>query len=369
MSIRFDRGRLEGKRRSPQGGLRVDAALTRTGIFLYRGPDGQEIREYRPPEEVFNEDSLESLRLAPIVVGHPAMIKTHNYKQHAVGVVSTDVRQDGKFVAATVVVQDQSTIEAVERGDLIEISCGYSVDLDHTPGVTPEGEKYDCIQRQIVYNHAALGGESFGRAGKEVRLRLDSNGDEVVGIDPTVASMTLEEAIKRAEKAEADLKAATARADAAEGARDAEKVRADKAEADLTSARTDAASLDIPALVVARNALENNARKVLGADAELTVKVDGKDRPMTDAEIVIATIIKDDPTFKADGCADGYLRGRFDSIAERTDKADAAHRKVADATKAGATEKTDSDKVREQAAADARKAAQAGAPEGALTRG
>ena len=46
-------------------------------------------------------------------------------------------------------------IRQVEDGSLQELSCGYSVDIDPTPGVW-EGQKYDTRQLNHEYNHVAL---------------------------------------------------------------------------------------------------------------------------------------------------------------------------------------------------------------------
>lgn len=373
---RFDAvGRLDAKRRTPQGGLRVDANLTRTGVFIYKNDSGQEVREYRSAEEVFKADSLATLKQAPLTIGHAAMVTPDNWQKIAVGTIADDVRADGKFVKATASVQDRKTIEAIERGDLVEVSCGYTVDLVQTPGVTPDGERYDAVQTNISYNHVAIGREGWGRGGGEVRLRLDGNGDVVLD-EPAPTSdgmLTAEQEKARADKAEADLKTATTRADKAEGERDAEKTRADKAEADAAKARTDAKQLDVPALVAARTALETSARKVLGGDATLTIKEDGKDeRPMTDAELVTAVIAKDDKTFKVDGKSSDYLRARFDTIVERTAKSDDAHRQVGnaivEASKNGVQTKDKIDEAIEKRDAARNDAAKAGAPLGAVVR-
>ncbi len=359
-------GRLDAKQRTPQGGLRIDANLTRTGIFVYKDEQGRDVREYRSPEEVFKADSLATLHLAPIVIGHPAMVGPDNWQRHAVGTIGEDVRADGKFVAAKAIVQDRKTIDGIERGDLTELSCGYEVDLVHTPGVTPDGEHFDALQTNIRYNHVGLGPRGWGRAGGEVRLRLDGNGDVVVPADPIGGCMlTAEQEKARADKAEADLKAATARADKLEGERDAEKIRADKA--------AEVKPIDVPALVAARTSLESSARTVLGTDAKLTTKEDGKDeRPMTDAEIITAVIAKDDVAFKVDGRSSDYLRARFDNIIERSAKADAAHRQAAavivDTAAGGATTKTTTELAQEKVDAENAEAGKAGAPKGATVR-
>lgn len=180
--IRLDAGRIGSIKRTPQGGLRVDARLTRTGVLEYRQADGTVRRELRPPDEVFRADSLDSLRGAPVTDLHPStMVRTDNYRDLAAGHVADDVREDsGRYVSATLVVQDARLVELIERGDRREVSLGYTCDYDPTPGDW-NGEKYDGVQRSIVYNHAAIGPRDWGRAGSEVALRIDS-ADAVVGV-------------------------------------------------------------------------------------------------------------------------------------------------------------------------------------------
>lgn len=48
---------------TPEGYLQATAYATRTGVFDYLLPDGSLFREYRPAEEVFNPDSLETLKI------------------------------------------------------------------------------------------------------------------------------------------------------------------------------------------------------------------------------------------------------------------------------------------------------------------
>src|SRR5690606_25874157 len=68
-------------------------------------------------------------------------------------------------------------LAAVERKDRREVSCGYRCLVDETPGVTPEGERYDRVQRRIRYNHVAIVPE--GRAGEAVALRMDAAGNTI----------------------------------------------------------------------------------------------------------------------------------------------------------------------------------------------
>ena len=174
MSYRIDRtGGVKGTRRTTQGGLIVDAFLTRTGVLNYQQPDGSTVRELRPPEEVFREDSLATLTNAPLVVGHPAGgVNPGNWRELAVGHVDGEVTYTPKYVRADLRIMDQSTIDKVESKQIVELSCGYRCDVEQTGGEW-QGERYDAIQRSIVYDHVAAGPVNWGRAGNEVRIRMD----------------------------------------------------------------------------------------------------------------------------------------------------------------------------------------------------
>lgn len=178
--LRMDVGLVRGVEVTPQGGLRVPAALTRVGVLQYRDTTGRQWSEYRPPAEVFNADSLSSLRGAPVTHGHPAhLVTAATFRADSVGFTCDDVRQDGNFVAATLVVGAGDVVDAVKAKTLREISCGYECDIDATPGVTDTGERYDAVQRTIRYNHCALLPPGAGRAGPDVALRLDGAAVEV----------------------------------------------------------------------------------------------------------------------------------------------------------------------------------------------
>ena len=155
--------------KTAEGFIRDTPIVGRTGILLYRNADGSERREYRPPEEAFRADSLASLQGKPITIGHKAFVTAGNAAQVApVGSVLSAGRQDGNNIIADIVVYNLDT-------DSRELSCGYTLTLDETPGTTPEGEHYDAIQRNIVYNHLAIVPQ--GRAGI---ARLNMDGEQVI---------------------------------------------------------------------------------------------------------------------------------------------------------------------------------------------
>lgn len=346
---RLDFGRFSKVTRTPQGGMRVPANLTRVGVFVYRRADGAEVRELRPAEEVFAEDSLATLAGAPVTDLHPdGPVSPATWRKLSIGHVGDEVKADGSFVAAKLRIQDGEAVAAVERGDRAELSCGYTCQIDATPGVF-EGERYDRIQRSIRYNHVAIGPRGWGRAGGEVALRLDSNGNqeinpittinpagsppqspgdppmkyEIDGVSYDTASPEFVQALalrdKRADTARETL---TAERDAAAKGRDA-------AEAALALAN-DPARLD--GLVGARVALLESARRVMGPEA----KLDGK----SDREIMIDTIRHDAADFDAEGKSDDYVAAYFDASTKSARRHDEGGTGIAAVRSAAVGDKT-----------------------------
>ena len=319
---RLDFGSISKVERTPQGGLRVRANLTRVGVFKYTRADGSIVRELRHPDEVFKDDSLETLAGAPVTDLHPARkVNPSNWRELTVGHVSETVNHDAKFVTSKLMIQDADMIGKIERRDSKELSCGYTCRLDNTPGEF-DGEKYDAIQRNIRYNHVALGPENWGRAGNEVALRLDAHGNQtyntagesastkekekpmkVIRIDGVEYEVGSDAHLTKIEDVHGKaLAAETKRADEAEGKHAAETKRADEAEGKLKKAQ-DPKTLD--KLVNDRATLFADARKVLGDE----VKFDGK----TDREIMVEAIHHDDEDFDAKEKSDDYVRAFFDS--------------------------------------------------------
>jgi hypothetical protein len=177
---RFDRGAISPNwEKTPDGFLRVRGTFSRVGCLSYKRADGSTQVEYRPEEEVAHRDSILSLGGLPVTLEHPPELLTPaNTRQYQRGSTGTEVKYDNGFVKGVVILTDAELIAAVERGDARELSIGYRVQIDRTPGVTATGEHYDAIQRRIVGNHLAVTKE--GRSGSEVRLHMDS----AFSIDP-----------------------------------------------------------------------------------------------------------------------------------------------------------------------------------------
>lgn len=301
------------------GFMRDSPIVARTGIYLYVNPDGSIRREYRPPEEVFAEDSEASFIGKPIVVEHPAsgIVNSDTVRELAIGtILSPGYRKDETNIGCDIVIHDASAI-----GDKRGLSLGYRVDLEETPGVTPEGQPYDAIQRNIRINHLAI--VERGRAGMKARLNLDK--EEIIEtegermkikidsqdfeVDEKVA--TYISSLKcKADEAEVNLKSAKndtaeqkAKLDAMTAERDGLKAKCDAAETEKEKA-VKAAVEALKADMAERADLEDVAKI---AKVE---KADG----MTNAELksgIIKAAFGD--AFKLDGMTAAYIDGAYDA--------------------------------------------------------
>jgi uncharacterized protein len=173
---RYDRGTLQAPVRMSNGWLKADGYIARSGLLEYRREDGSTQVEYRPPEEAFSPAALDSFALVPVTVEHPpGLLDASNTKRYAVGTCDAPAR-DGDRVRARLLLTDAAGVEAAEGGKA-QISCGYTCDLDFKVGEF-EGKRYDAIQRNVRGNHVAL--VDVGRAGPEIRLRLDTSDSMVL---------------------------------------------------------------------------------------------------------------------------------------------------------------------------------------------
>lgn len=170
---RFDSLPLDATYFTDEGYLVDHPIVTSVGIFVYHNPDGSERRELRLPEEVFAEKSLASYKGKPIVVTHDAgYVDTDNVKEESIGTILSEGYRDGDDVRAEIIIHDT---DSLKKYKMRELSCGYNLRLDETPGVW-EGQPYDAIQRDIEINHLALVDKA--RAGEQARLNIDGQGHD-----------------------------------------------------------------------------------------------------------------------------------------------------------------------------------------------
>lgn len=328
--IRWDGLGMLRVERTPEGFLKGHVVVTRSGIFNYMQPDGSVMRELRHPNDVFDSRSLDTMKLVPIVMDHPApdpvtgsrLVNSENAKKLSVGATGEQYQVIDGHVAIPVLITDAAAVQKVERGTN-QVSMGYVCDTETEPGIY-DGMNYDTRQRGIRYNHMAV--VDVARAGPDARIRMDSGATLITEEESSMAdkvtvkldgltyeaapevAKALEKAQERGDKAEAD--AATHKTTA-----DKATARADAAEGEVKKIKD-----SIPSLVKARSSLERSASDILGKDA----KLDGDD-----ASIMKQVIVKVSPEAKLDGVSDDYLRARFDAAVESFgDNTDAAKRKA-----------------------------------------
>lgn len=164
--------------------MEASVRAARTGILVYKDANGKPFRELCLPDELFKTDSTETMKMKPVTNGHPfELLTSENAKDYQIGFTGESVSRDGKFLnIGRIVITDKEAVDDVKKGKQ-EVSCGYELELDMQDGYWDEqneevnregrGEKFDAIQRNRMYNHLAL--VNRGRAGSEVRLRLDGD--------------------------------------------------------------------------------------------------------------------------------------------------------------------------------------------------
>ena len=313
--------RITQREYTDEGFLKVPARVARTGIqeYLARelGLDGDPnriVRVYRPPEEVFAPDSLNTYDSSDITNDHPKeLVTATTYKGVAVGVVRGPGRQDGDFVAADLIVKDQKTINDINAGKC-EVSAGYTAIYDEAPGVTEDGQAYDFIQREIRINHVAI--VDRARAGANARvfdhnpggntmtvLITTDSGRSVDVADPANAQVvadSFDRLLKRATDAETKADKAQAAADSAtEKLGEAVKASSDEA---------------IKARVTAISSTHALARKVAG---------DGFTCDSLDVtEIKRAALAVALPKRDWSDKSAGYVEAAFDAESEKDDDED-----------------------------------------------
>lgn len=341
MATRYDAGLLGKIERTPQGGARIPAVLTRVGILPYRNRDGSPRLEFRPPEEVFRQDSLATLRSATVTEGHSTWVTPETWQGHARGhVAESSVRQDGDLVVAELVVQASTPLKRIDTSELRELSCGYECDYDPTPGEW-NGQRYDGVQRNIRYNHVALLGANEGRAGRECAMRLDSAtavcdefpapaGQQPPGTREGIKTMQIridgkDYDVSKPEGVTALHAAFDAQREALATANTSlakEKGRADGLDAELKKEREEFPKR-LDSAVSARVALETSAATIIGSEFSNKRKDDkGQEVAKTDREIMVEVVRADSASFDATGQPDEYVRARYDIVREKGKRAD-----------------------------------------------
>jgi len=178
---------------TPEGYLRGYALGTKVGVFPYQDAKGEVHYEYRPAEELFRAETLDSMKGIPVTLDHPneGLVTAENADRLMRGFTGADVRPDGDRIYTDLTITHKAAIEAVRGGTRQQLSYGYEVELVAKAG-DYQGQKYDFVQTAIRYNHLALVEQA--RMGPEARvnvdagaagvpvLRLDGGGNQILPI-------------------------------------------------------------------------------------------------------------------------------------------------------------------------------------------
>lgn len=151
------------------------AVITNVGVFPYlvEDEDGNtKVRwELRLPEEVFDSESVNTLKMSPMTNNHPKeLVNSDNVQKLQTGFVGDSLMFDAYHISAPITITEKKAVDDAENGKL-GLSAGYTVDIEIRSG-NWMGVPYDAIQRNIRYNHVAQ--VDRGRAGDDARMKIDS---------------------------------------------------------------------------------------------------------------------------------------------------------------------------------------------------
>jgi hypothetical protein len=359
-SYRVDRGALLRPVVRSDGTLLVEGFAAREGVLEYRQGDGK-IRRELVTSDVLAE-SAAGLARAPVTLEHPREdVGPDNVGKLGVGDTDGEVAVlDGGFVRVRIAVRRRDAIDAV-KGGKHELSPGYRVRVDNTPGVHPVHGRYDARQVARSYNHLAI--VDVARGGPDVRLRADSadavstttieqrsdhSGARPQGalMKPIVAALVAALGLtQRYDSDDTALEAALSetrrrkdadnefqrKLDSANAERDAQKTRADAAEAKVAAleqaerARTDAAErAELDGLAKALGVTGTHAdaaslRRAIAAKHLGELKADASD----DYVRAVVDLAKVDQAKRGDGREAGRRAWEGPPAPPRTDSASA----------------------------------------------
>ena len=322
---------------NPNGSVTFPALLTRTGIFKYQQVDSNGnvniIRQLRTPEEIFAEDSMASLSGLPLTNNHPPgrVITPQNATDYIVGMtngdpkrVSSVVQGDSEeYIQQRLTVVDGETLGQIRSKSKMQVSLGYSCELDFTPGIY-KGAPYDCVQRRIRNNHISVVRQ--GRAGPTCKVLVDDGSERIVNCDGISVDEDLNPNNKEPEmkifnfdgkeyQVEDDVHALltafktkmSAGADLADSKqKELDKVQAlcDSMKSQLKTQNDADDQAKFRKAVQARVALEAKGREHLGESVNLD--------SLSETEIMAKVIAKAHPAVNIDGKSEEYLRALFD---------------------------------------------------------
>ncbi|OAT17160.1 phage protein [Buttiauxella gaviniae ATCC 51604] len=264
---------------TPEGYLQIDIPIATPGVLVYdkkRG-DAFTAKEYRSPDELFNQDSMNSLIGKPVTVSHPrnGLVTSKNYRAVSAGVVTAVMRQGNELIARALV-QDEKSIRLIQQDKSLRgASAGYQCDdKPKEVGRSTDGQEFDTVQKGINYNHLSI---VRNPRVKTATFNLDGE------------PMELEEALAKIETLETEKQTLTS---------DLSKTRGDLIKANTRLVNMDSASNEAYDRGVADGRQENSLKE---AAKRLNINTDS----LGDINLVKQAIIKKaHPEVNMDGWSD-----------------------------------------------------------------
>lgn len=323
-AVRYDSGSVLRFERTPEGYLRGEAVVSRTGVFSYRNDDGTTRHELRHPDDILTQATIDSIKQIPVTMDHPdALVTADTAKALQIGYVGDTVRIDGKNIIASFTITDAAAVRDIDAGKR-GLSLGYKVsDLKREDGIY-NGQPYTHRQTGTVVNHLAVC--AAGRVGPAASINLDgfavqietSERNDMTDTNAVTVNLDGLEYQAAPEVAKA-LDKQIARADAAEKSRaDAEKAK-DEMEAKLDEEK---AKLEKRSDAVIAEMVAGRVKLLSQAGAYVKDAADLADK--SDREIMEAVIATKYDKLDVSGKSDDYIRSRFDAVLEAADADKAA---------------------------------------------
>jgi hypothetical protein len=362
-----DRIDVTQRKTTPEGFLEVSAVFARTGIQQYTAAqvgatdrDPHEIvNVYRPADEVFSQESLDSFRRKPVTNDHPGgagRVTADNAKHLQVGMSGDHVARDGELMRGSLTITDGTTIREVEGGKR-QVSLGYDCAFLPEAG-THDGVPFEFTQRKIRGNHVAIvdrgrcgptcsvldgadcDGECNHDGGDPMKTSNITIGDSEIEVPEAVAkhiaqlTADMEEAKEKAKDMESEKEKAEDEAEEA-------KKKASEAEAAKDAALDKAVSKDDLQKLIADQAVLIHDAKRLYPGIEPAGKTAAEIRREVVAQVLGADVVKDKD--------DTYIEVRFDVLTEGGNEAGSFARRNLSARDSKQDERTDSQKAHDAA--------------------
>lgn len=341
--MRFnDRVSVGQTKQTGEGYLVATAKVARTGVQEYYAAElgdvaaqagfkpNDIVRVYRHPDQVFAQDTLNSITRVPVTIDHPQeSVNADNWSQYAVGEVGDAFTKDGEWIVVNPMIKDAKGIEAAKTTHK-EISMGYNANIVKAR----DGIDADFEMTDIRMNHLAL--VPRGRAGSQARIGdswgaapISDNqpGDmpntvkkgghmadstKAVILGDSVVQVAVSDALLIEQFKDASAKALADAEDQHKAAIEAKDEEIGKLKAELADAKK-AAEIDVDALVAARTEL---VAQVKAIDA----KIDAKG--LSDAELRKAAVAAKLGDEMVKDASEAVILGMFKAIAKDAKPAD-----------------------------------------------